>query len=124
MKKTGITIFALTGILIILAAFNTAPDTTFSDPPKNIPDSVWAVVEKSCYDCHSSDGNGMAKAKINFDKWDDYSSDKQVSKAQDICTELQKGKMPPSKHRKNNPETIPTDVEVARICTWVQQIGK
>ena len=124
MKKSSIVITALFGVLILFAAFTGPAKSTLSDPPKNIPDSVWTIIEKSCYDCHANDGNGMAKAKLNFDKWDDYSVDKQVSKALDICDEIQKGKMPPSKYRQNNPEAVPTDSDIAQVCDWVKKIGK
>lgn len=66
----------------------------------------------------------MAKSKVNFDSWDEYSSDKQSNKAQAICTQLQKGKMPPSKYRNNNPDAVPTDADVKNICEWTKQISK
>lgn len=124
MKKSGPLLVALTGAMILLASFVIPLHTASYDPPQDIPDSVWAVLEKSCYDCHSTDGNGMAKAKLNFDKWNDYAADKQLAKAKDICDELENEKMPPSKYRKNNPEAVPTAEEVARVCNWVIQLEK
>ncbi len=124
MKKSGLVFLALACALIIFGAFIKPAGSTPTDPPQNIPDSVWAIVKKSCYDCHSNDGNSMAAGKLNFDKWDEYSPDKQLAKALDMCDEVQKGKMPPSKYHKNNPEAVPTDAEAVRICNWVKQIEK
>lgn len=124
MKKSGTVIIALVSIFILFAAFIKPVDPVPSDPPKGIPDSVWQVVKKCCLDCHATNGNSMARAKVDFDKWDSYSPDKQLAKAQDICNELQQGKMPPSKYRKNNPDVVPTDAETARVCNWVRQMEK
>ena len=124
MKKTGIVIIALSCALMIFAAFIKSPDPIPFTLTKTIPDSVWTVVQKSCYDCHSNDGNSMAKSKVNFDGWNNYSSDKQLSKAKDMCKMLQKGKMPPAKYRNNNPEAVPTETDITRICNWVNQLGK
>lgn len=124
MRKSGIVMLTFVSVLLILAAFIKPVNPLPTDPPKSIPDSVWSVVQKSCYDCHSSDGNSMAKSKINFDRWAEYSSDKQLNKARDICTQLQKGKMPPSKYRNNNPDAVPTDADVKIICEWTNQISK
>ncbi|MBN1198361.1 MAG: heme-binding domain-containing protein [Bacteroidales bacterium] len=124
MKKSGTLIIAFVGILVLFAAFIKPTDPVPSNAPKGIPDSVWQVISKCCLDCHATDGNGMARANVDFDKWDSYTPDKQLAKAQDICNELQQGKMPPSKYRKNNPEGVPTESETARVCNWVRQMEK
>jgi len=124
MKKTGITLIALAFGLILFASFSRQVSPIPSNPSENFPDSVWMVLEKSCYGCHSDDGNGMAKAKLNFDSWDEYADDKQLAKAQNMCNIVKKGKMPPSKFLKNNPESALTDANVALICSWADQKGK
>ncbi|TSA29717.1 MAG: hypothetical protein D4R67_01645 [Bacteroidetes bacterium] len=121
MKKSGFVVLALAGGLILFAAFIRPNGFNAQDPPKGIPDSVWATLETSCYDCHSNDGNGMAKVKMNLDKWDEYAPDKQMAKAQDICEVMGKGAMPPSKYRINNPDAVPTPESITRICAWVHQ---
>ncbi|MBE0648080.1 MAG: heme-binding domain-containing protein [Bacteroidales bacterium] len=124
MKKTGIVISSLAGALILCAAFVIPANHPSTDPPKGITDSVWTIVQKSCYDCHANDGNAMAKSKLNFDNWENYSSDKQTAKAQDMCDEISKGKMPPSKYRKNNPEAVPTEADATVICNWAKTLEK
>ena len=90
---------------------------------KNIPDSVYAVFEKSCITCHADDGSGMARSKVNFDKWDSYAPEKQASKAAAINKMLTKGSMPPSGFRKNNPDLVPTDADVARVSAWAKSLN-
>lgn len=89
-----------------------------------IPDSVKVILEKSCYPCHDEPGKGMALGKLNFGKWDSYSPEKQVNKAEDMCEEMQKGKMPPSGFKKNNPDKVPTQKEIETVCAWVKTIEK
>ena len=123
MKKINmLTLLSASVILIISVAFRPAPGT--SSAPTAIPDSVFAVFEKACITCHSNDGSGMAKGKLNFDKWDQYSPEKQAAKAADICKELSKSSMPPSGFRKNNPDLVPTDKEVTLICDWSKTLVK
>ena len=124
MKKSGTIIITLFVAMLITSAFIIPDGTPPNDPPKNIPDSVWAVLEISCYDCHSNDGNGMAKSKLNFDKWDSYTPEKQLKKAIAICKVMQSQKMPPSKYLKKNPDVAPSPAEVVRVCFWVNEFEK
>lgn len=114
----------LSGGVLLFAAFIRPGASLSPDPPKGIPDSVWFVLETSCYECHSTDGNGMAKAKLNLDRWDESTPEKQRSKAEDICDVMQKGKMPPNKYRLNNPDAVPSPEGLARVCSWVTQLKK
>ncbi len=124
MKKSGSILIALFVAMVITSAFIIPNGTLPNDPPKNIPDSVWAIFEVSCYDCHSNDGNGIAKSRVNFDKWDTYSSEKQLKKVISICKTMQSQKMPPSKYLKKNPDVTPSAAEVARVCNWLAEIEK
>jgi cytochrome c5 len=89
-----------------------------------IPDTLMKVFQRACMDCHATDGNGMAKAHVNFSEWNNYSPDKQVEKAQAICKMLEKGSMPPKGWKKNNPDAVPTQKEVSAICNWAGSLNK
>jgi len=84
----------------------------------SIPDSVGIIVEKSCFPCHSSPGNGMAMMKLNFDKWDTYKPEKQADKAKAMCKAVTKGSMPTKSFCSDNPEKVPAKAEVQVICNW------
>jgi hypothetical protein len=89
---------------------------------KNIPTEVMKIFEKSCINCHSEPGKTMALTHVSFSKWDQYSADKQASKAKAMCNEVTKGKMPPKKFRENNPDGVPTSDELKVICDWAQSL--
>ncbi len=97
-------------------------DRLFPDPSTTIPDSVFSVFQKSCMDCHSDDGSAMARGKVNFSKWETYDAAKKVKKAGAICEELSDGSMPPKGWKKNNPDDVPSQTEVTRVCNWVKSI--
>jgi hypothetical protein len=126
MKSTGLVIVSSLLVLVIVSAFSfrTTNSPAPNPGPKGIPDSVWTIINNSCTDCHSTDGSGMAKSKINFDKWDTYSPEKQANKAEDICEQLKKGSMPPNGFRKNNPDRIPSEKEITMICNWAGSVAK
>jgi len=124
MKRSASFLIVLLGIFLLFAGFMTPTNPVPADQPKGIPDSVWNVLKKCCLDCHSTNGGTMARAHVDFDKWDTYSRDQQFAKAKDICDELLQGKMPPGKYRKNNPGVVPTAKENEVVCNWVRQIEK
>ena len=90
---------------------------------KPVPAAVTAIIEKSCIGCHSDDGNSLAKMHVNFTKWSEYSAEEQTSNGQDIVKMVTKGKMPPKKFLKNNPEAKLTDAEETTICNWASQVA-
>ena len=49
-------------------------------------------------------------------------TDKQVNKAEDMCKQVSKGKMPPKSFRSNNPDKVPTQAEVQVICNWASSL--
>jgi mono/diheme cytochrome c family protein len=89
---------------------------------KAVPADVTAILEKSCTGCHSDDGGAMAKMHFNFAKWNEYSAEERTSIGQDIVKIVSKGKMPPKKFLKNNPEAKLTDAEKKTISNWAGQL--
>jgi mono/diheme cytochrome c family protein len=118
MKKSAFVITAMVLVIFVIAAsFRPA---RVAQGPKTIPDSVYAVFEKSCIGCHSSSGNKMAASHVNFDNWDTYSKDKQADKVADISKVMNKGAMPPAGFRKNNPGKVPSPADVAKVTAWAK----
>lgn len=116
MKLSAISVTLLVAILFVAAA--SFRPVKVSPVAAAIPDSVSVVFEKACIGCHSDDGNGMAKGKVNFDKWDTYSDQKKAEKAAGIMKAMNKGSMPPSGFRKNNPDKVPTEADLRLVTTW------
>jgi cytochrome c5 len=124
MKKSAFGIIAVVALIFITAA--SFRPVSRVQAPNSIPDSVYAIFEKSCLACHSTDGNGMAKSHVNFDSWDSYTPEKMASKAEAVSKILNKGGMPPAGYRKNNPDRVPTAADVKKVSDWAQsfQVSK
>jgi hypothetical protein len=89
---------------------------------KPVPADVTAILEKSCIGCHSDDGGTLAKMHVNFTKWNEYSPEEQASTGQDILKIVTKGKMPPKKFLKNNPEAKLTEAEKTTLLKWAEAL--
>lgn len=126
-KNLGYTALILAGVVFTALSFRFTPvsgQEKSAGVNKELPDSVAKVISKSCLDCHGADGGGMAKAKMNFAKWNTYDDKKQASKAYDIAKEVSKNKMPPEKWRKNNPDDVPTSADAAILSNWANALNK
>ena len=126
MKKKLVLSPGFVGLLLIL--FSIVNQLSAQSTQKKIetvnqiPPNVLKAVEKSCVNCHSSNGNFMAESKVNLSKWCDYSSEKQAAKANAMCKEISDGDMPPKRFRKKHPENIPTPEDIKIICDWAQSL--
>lgn len=89
---------------------------------KPIPEGVMKIAQKSCVNCHTEPGNFMAMSHLNLSKWDNYSPEKQASKAKAMCNMVTKEKMPPKNFRENHLDGIPSKEEIKTICDWAQSI--
>lgn len=88
-------------------------------PDSIFPDSVKAVIERSCFDCHSDQsGNFAAKGKLNFTNWNEYTPAKKVGKMEAICVEITGGKMPKKSYVSKNPDKAISKAEIELICKW------
>jgi hypothetical protein len=130
MKKIfaiAVSVFTIAIIVTMIAVPSRAissSENANSSMTSTIPDSVNAIIEKSCFPCHSSPGNGMAMMHIDFGKWDTYKPQKQADKAKSMCNKVTKGSMPPKSFRSENPDKVPTPAQVQVICNWAASMAK
>ena len=120
MKKTVVASLSVPGLLIIIL-FMSCIQVKAQDTSKKIsalPDEIYSIVTKSCTPCHTSEGGLMAKTKLNFTEWNNYSPEKQKEKAEKIYAEINKGSMPPKMAREKRPESIPTKDQIEIIKKW------
>ncbi len=89
---------------------------------KPIPEDVSKIMEKSCFDCHNKGGNPMAMEHWSLAKWNEYSAEKQASKAKAMCDMVTKEKMPPKSFREAHPAGAPSEEEIKIICNWAASI--
>ena len=111
---------ALFSIAFIANPLQAQTVQTPADTLNSFPAEVTTVLKKACFDCHTDPGRIMPLEKLNLSKWNEYTSEKQVSKANAMCDEVTKGKMPPSKYREKNPDKVPTADDLKILCDWVK----
>lgn len=109
-------------LIIILANIQITSGQEKKEQPSLLPENISNIIQNSCIPCHWNDGKRMAMSRINFSKWEEYSTEKQSKKASLICKTLNKGKMPPKSVRKSSPELIPTKELVDLICGWAKSL--
>jgi hypothetical protein len=90
----------------------------------SLPDSIKTIVTVSCMPCHSDAGGAFSKPKLNFEKWTEYSIEKQKERATMIYSEIEKGAMPTKSARERSPEKIPTKEQLAIIKNWSESLNK
>jgi hypothetical protein len=120
MKKTVIASLSVPGLLFIILLLSCVPAKA-QDTLKKIsalPDEINSIITLSCTPCHTSEGGLMAKSKLNFTDWNNYSPEKQKEKAEKIYAEVNKGSMPPKMAREKRPESIPTKDQIEIIKKW------
>ena len=90
---------------------NTVPKTDFA-LVNNTPENISALLQESCYDCHSNntqypwynkvqpvawfleDHIDEGKAELNFNEWDAYSNRRKKSKLKSITSQINDNEMP------------------------------
>lgn len=92
-----------------------------ADTVNALPPDVQVILKKGCYDCHAEPGKPMALSHVNFTRWNEYSAEKQASKAKSICDQVTKGDMPPKRYKEYNPSGVPTAEELKILCDWVEK---
>jgi hypothetical protein len=120
MKKT-IVAFSPVSAFLICCLFLFSFSAKAQDSSKvsaALPDSINKIVTTSCTPCHTNEGGLMAKSKLNFTDWSNYSVEKQKEKAGKMYSEINKGAMPPKMAREKKPETIPTKEQIEIIKRW------
>ena len=98
--------------------------TTANQPSEKftMPDDVKAVVEKSCFDCHtSSSTNKFGKMKLDFNKLDKLSTIKLISAYTKIGDVIEKDEMPPQKYIKKSPDKELTQDEKSLLIDWTKK---
>ncbi len=126
MKKPA---FLLTILAIVVFAFTqlTGPKNegvhyktiAYDDP--EFPEDVKAIIDKSCYGCHSEKGrNDDAKEALRWDLMGEYEKEKLVSVMDEIIEVIDKQEMPPEKFLEKFPDNKPSDEEYAALKAWAE----
>jgi hypothetical protein len=124
MKKLIPVLFIAAIITIGFASWDVAetpPVTVQEELDLDFPEDVMAILETSCFDCHTSESkNDKAKTKLNFSKWSNLKTSKKIGKLDAICEEVQEGTMPTEKYLDYYPDRALNEEQVKIICNWVE----
>lgn len=116
MKKGILILLGLAIILFIFQSF-----ITKSGSAGEIPEEVKALLESSCYDCHTTHSQKRsARIIFNLDKWEDYRVTKRIGFLEKINEVVTEEKMPPKKYLKKHPEKKLTEAQMKLITDWTQ----
>ena len=86
------------------------------------PKKVQAVIDKSCFGCHSENGKSDdAKDALRWDKMHEYDKAKLVSLMDDIIEVLEEKEMPPKKFLEKKQEVAPTEKESKTLMNWAEK---
>ena len=115
------------------------PKTDFllvNNPPKNIS----ALLQESCYDCHSNNTDypwyskiqptawymehhiKEGKEELNFNEWETYSKRRKNSKLKAIINQIKDDEMPLSSYTLLHREAILSDAEKQFVIDYVQKV--
>jgi cytochrome c len=129
MKKQ-ITILCSAVILLFNSGSAFAPQAGSRQEPVKaavgikIPENLEKVFKSSCMPCHSNNGQKMAKAMLNFSKWDQYGRGTQLRKGKAIARMVRKGSMPPGQFIESSPELALTPTDKDNILKWINSNSK
>ena len=123
MKKTGILLVIAAFAIAVFTQLNTKKNSNIAEVEEyKFPKKVKAVIDKSCYGCHSKDGKSDdAKDALRWDMMHEYDKKKLVSVMDEIIETIEEKEMPPEKIVKKKPEIKPTDKEYATLLKWAEK---
>jgi hypothetical protein len=105
----------------------------------DVPSNVRAILERSCFDCHSNNTKWpwyshvaptswlvasdvkAGRSHINFSTWADYDETRQISKLDMISQMVTDDKMPLKTYRLMHPKSVLTKAEVDLLSDWAQK---
>ena len=104
------------------------------------PAEVMAVLEQSCYDCHSNESTwpwysyvapvswlvaydvNEARDEMNFSEWNQLSPKAQAHKLKECIEEIDEREMPLKKYLALHAEARLTEADVATLRAWVASV--
>ncbi len=127
MKRSGILIAIATFVLAAFIQMNQSEKIEINAEAKAVeeykfPKKVKAVIDKSCYGCHSEKGSSDdAKDELRWDKMHEYDKAKLVAVLDEIIEVVEEREMPPKKFLKKNPDKKPTDKDYKILAKWADK---
>ena len=137
-----IVLIAFVGIQFIPTERNQSdviPDTDFIKI-YDVPENFKAILETSCYDCHSNntdypwynkiqpitwlleDHIAEGKEELNFSKFDEFSKRRKKNKLKSIISQIKDDNMPIASYTFIHRDAILSDTEKTVFLAWLKQL--
>lgn len=106
-----------------------------------VPADVRAILERSCYDCHSHRTqwpwySAVAPAswlvahdveegreRLNFSLWGTYTRKRQAARLEMVSIEVDKGEMPPANYLLLHGDARLSEADKDLLCAWAEQLS-
>ncbi|MCG8308160.1 MAG: heme-binding domain-containing protein [Cytophagales bacterium] len=127
MKRLGILLVISAFTIAVFIQMNITGNTTSATTDEvkegyKFPKKVKAVIDKSCYGCHSEKGKSDdAKEALRWDLMDEYDKSKLVSVMDEIIEVVEKQEMPPKKMLEKKPDLKPSEKEYETLAKWAEK---
>ena len=136
MPRTFLSIAWLVGLAVVIAGCSSSQQSVPSSTSSLSTDSqVNTIVQKSCYQCHSTGGTApwyaavsptylaanSARGVLNFSDWQTYDAQKKSDALKSIEASVNGGSMPPGDYTALDHSARLTDDEKQALLKWASQ---
>ena len=143
MKRRWVRVLFI-AVLVLLVGIQLVPVDRSNPPAQGIvpaPAPVLAVLERSCFDCHSNrtrwpwyayvapvswriaEDVEHGREELNFTEWNRASARKRARVAGQVWEEVSEGKMPLPRYLRAHPEAALTEADLLVLQEWAAASG-
>ena len=136
MPRTFLSIAWLVGLAVVIVGCSSSQQSVPSSTDTVSTDSqVNTILQKSCYQCHSTGGSApwyaavsptylaanSARGVLNFSDWQTYDAQKKSEALKNIEASVNGGSMPPGDYTALDHSARLTDDEKQALLKWASQ---
>ncbi len=142
MIKISFPIASLVGLALLVVGCSSSKTTTTPEAAASAPanavsnnQQVNAILESSCYECHSTGGSApwyaavsptylsanSARGVLNFSDWQTYDAQKRADELKSIAQSVSGGSMPPGDYTALDHSARLSEEQKQVLLTWVSQ---
>src|ERR1700719_1972604 len=141
MTRTFLSIAWLMGLGVLIAGCSSSQQTTTSETTPASTNAVSndsqvnTILQKSCYQCHSTGGSApwyaavsptylsanSARGVLNFSDWQTYDAQKRADELKSIAQSVSGGSMPPGDYTALDHSARLSEEQKQVLLTWASQ---
>jgi uncharacterized membrane protein len=135
MPRTVLPIAWLIALAVLIAGCSSSQQSTTPETKVSTDSQVNTILQKSCYQCHSTGGSApwyaavsptylaanSARGVLNFSDWQTYDAQKKSEALRSIEASVSGGSMPPGDYTALDHSARLTDDEKQTLLKWASQ---